>query len=335
MQRTNAVNLHRSGRIFSVFERDMEILPSYTPLFLVDTRGRVVENRKLNMSKGGFSNIISEVCEEDRAFFVSSHGSKDAVVVRAVFGDGKDYIVVSKDSDGFSRCVVCSLSENNCMHLHEYYEKLSCYKDYLDSFSSLVFSCAARTPVLRMFRTRINGTAELLRLTEGKAADKMLRFPFDIAAGKLCDVAKAMHRDAGSDIFIDIHGEDVVINAPESFFKLVLCLMAYGLRCSRSGEVSLSAKEIPGQQLALISLSAKEFSDESEIYIKALSGAFERAGLPFKSEIEGNEMVFSFVSELAREREEVLSDSAVIAREITGILLQEGVFNMYSTVADI
>lgn len=333
MQRS--INLHKSRKAFSRFESDMEILPSYTPIFLIDGRGRIVESRKLRAAKNGFSNIISEICENDRNFFLLAQNSHDAFAVEAFFGDGKDYLVVSKDDFGFSRCVVCSLSENNCMRLDDYYEKLSCYKDYLDSFSSLMFSSNIRTPVLRMFRMRLNGASELMRLSEGKGNDRMLTFPFSVAADKLCNVAKMLHN--GADIEVGTYGSggDVVISAPESFFKLVLCLIAYGVRCSRDGKVKVSARELHDRNLAQITLSVKAASFDSDMYTKALSGAFERSGFPFELARDRDGMTFSFVSLLGEKREEVLSDSAVIATEISNLLSQESIYDMYRTVADI
>ena len=138
MQKNIPLARHKASRLFSKFCADMTMLPSYTPIFLVDAGGQITEKKNLKITDG-FSDIASVTDERDLAALVSYHSRYDAFAVRTSEGDGKSFIVVSKDRSGFSRCVVCSVSENGCVKLRDYYEKLACYKDYLDSFASLLF----------------------------------------------------------------------------------------------------------------------------------------------------------------------------------------------------
>lgn len=330
MQKNTPVALHRVPKLFAKFCSDMEILPSYTPIFIIDGRGRIVEKKNVAQS-GAFPNIVCMVSNNDMGLVLSGRKTDDAYAVEASFGEGKDFIVVSKDEDEFSRCVVCSASENGCVKLRDYLEKLSCYRDYLDSFASLVFSSSARTPVMRMFRTRISGATELLRLSEDGEKGRNVSIPLRLALEKLAGFALSERFGRKAQIVLDGVSPDISVSVPDSFFKLVISVVAMQLRHSKSGKISISAQTSLQNGTAVITMFGDGFSGAEELYNNAIVKAFERAGLMCRMENE----TFEFVLELSHEKTEILMDSEPIIARIDMAFADELISDMYFTIADI
>ena len=333
MQKNLPIALHKVPRIFSKFCADMSMLPPQTPVFLIDTGGRIVEKKNLKNSEA-FENIVAVTDTRDRALLIHSHYDCDAFAVRSGDGGGKDFIVVSKDSYGFSRCVVCSVSENGCVKLHDYYEKLACYKDYLDSFVSLVFSTDARVPVLRLFKMRLSGVTELMRLSEQGGAGRRFSFPLKPALEKIASVARVMDGSGATQMPSDGIPGDVTVNAPEGFFKLMLSVSALLLRCSADGCVKVASQTTHDEKRVRLFMSAKGKPDSS-MYVDALVRAFERTGIECSLEVSGESMSFSCELAAGGKRAEIVSDSAEFDLRIERMLSDENVLNLYRTVADI
>ena len=115
----------------------------------------------------------------------------------------------------------------------------------------------------------------------------------------------------------------------------MLCLIAYGFRCSRDGKLEISAKECADNSTVLVQLSVTSASCGSDMYLKALDDAFSRAGMPFESHRQDGGMIFSCVTNRALKKEQILSDSLVIASRIDSLLGIEVVSDLYCTLADI
>ena len=307
--------------------------PSYTPIFLVDISGQITEKRNLKISDGFYS-LVSLTCEKDRALLVSSHFDYDAFAVRTSDGEGKDFIVVSKDESGFSRCVVCSVSEKGCVKLHDYYEKLACYKDYLDSFVSLVLSSDSRVPVLRLFRMRISGVTELMRLSEEGGAGRKFSFPLKTAMQKISSVALAVDGSRNHQMSLDGIDEEITVNAPEGFFKLMLSVCAFLLRCSSGNGVSLSAEKHKDDGVVRLYASVSGRPD-FVMYVEALTRAFERTGIPCNFECADGRVSFECELKSAAKRADIVSDSGEFELRVENMLAMESVLDLYRTMADI
>ncbi len=330
MQKNTPVALHKVPKLFTKFCADMEILPSYTPIFIIDSRGRIVEKKNIAHC-GTFPNIVCMVSNDDMGLVLSGRKTDDAYAVEASSGEGKDFIVVSKDDDEFSRCVVCSASENGCVKLRDYLEKLSCYRDYLDSFARLVFSSSARMPVMRMFKTRISGATELLRLSEDGEKGRNVSLPLRLALEKLGNFALSERFGRKAQIVLDDVSPDISVSVPESFFKLVISVVAMQLRHGKHGRINISAQTSLQNGTAVITMSSDGFADVGGLYNNAVVKAFERAGLVCRAKDE----IFEFVLELSHEKTEILMDSETIIARIDLAFADEIVSDMYFTIADI
>lgn len=335
MQTNYPVRLHKSKTLFKKFCYDMEVLPSYTPLFLIDTAGRIIEKRKLTLSADDFLNIVSITSSDDKVLLDEGMLLYDVFAVETKSGQGKDFIVVSKDEFGFSRCVVCSCSDKGCVRLHDYLEKLSCYKDYLDSFACLSFSPMARTPALRIFKSRISGASELLRLSEFGDEGRILSFPLKPALEKLACFSMTVSENAKCRIDTDGVQENAAVRVSENFFKLVISLMGLVMRESKADSIEVSSQPSKDGKNIYINFFATSDGFENRMFKDAVIKAFRRSGLDIFT-FEGDGRIgFSVGVEIEKKAEIVLSDSDRILGEIDFVLSDEIIRNLYLMTADI
>lgn len=336
MYKTSPVKLHRAATVFSKFCSDMEILPSYTPLFLIDLSGRIVNKRKLVTKKEDFESIYNLVFEQELPFMLEESACRDAYAVKGNIDDGKNFIVVSKDRDGFSRCVVCSYSEDKCIRLHDYIEKLCSYKDYLDSFSDLAFSSAVRLPAKRLFRMKISGATELVNLAMGKESDngRRISFPVSLALEKLCAFAS---KASGGEAVLEKNqaAAETVVNAPEEFFRLVVSAAALVMRHGTNSKVHVSVKKNVKKQCARIAFTSKRGAGEKDIYERELILAFRRRGLD--CDVTDGDDEYSLYIDVPLEKREklVLSDVFAISVMLDDLMDEQVVRDMYYTISDI
>lgn len=336
MQKTPPVKLHKTAALFSKFCSDMEILPSYTPIFLVDMSGRIIYKQRLITSKEDFESIYSLVHDEEIVFMQERGLARDAYAVRGRVDDGKNFIVVSKDSDGFSRCVVCSYSEDKCIRLHDYIEKLCSYKDYLDAFSDLAFSSMARVPVKRLFRMKISGALELVNLASGnaRADERRISFPLSLALEKLG--AFAGRTNCGSVSFInDDTFSETAVSAPESFFRLVVSAMALVIRHSTNAMVNVFVSKLSDTDNMRVTFVAKSRGNIQDIYERELVSAFRYRGLDCGISDNGKE--YSLFVDLPVEKRKplVVSDVAEISARLDSVMDEQTLIDMYYTILDI
>ena len=336
MQGHIPVRHNRAQRIFSRFCMDMEMLPPYTPLFLVDESGHITNKKGLKTSKTDFESLYNLVSQaEAQSLFHKMH-TCDAYAVSGKLDDGKNFIVISGDSDGFSRCVVCSYSEKGCVKLHDYIEKLCSYKDYLDSFSNLAFSSMARLPVKRLFKIKLSGALELAELSAGTQNDSQRRisFPIGVALDKL---AEFVAKSGGGSIELLRQGSDFdcVVNVPELFFKLMVSAMANAVRYGRNGKVQVSAKALPRDKSVRITLLAKGGEQGEAVYEKALVRAFEARGMLCGIREYDGEYMFYVDLPVKDIDKAVVSDVDVVLKEIDGLMSEQALSDLYFTIADI
>ena len=334
MQNADAVTLHKSHLLFKDFCYDMEILPSYTPIFLIDSRGRIAEKRKLSLSESDFSNIVSITAKEDALQLSEAMKLRDVFVIEASFGKGKDFIVVSKDKYGFSRCVVVSCSDENCTKLHEYFEKLSSYKDYLDSFASLSFGNGIRTPAVRIFKSRMSGALELLRLSENGTEGRKLSFPLKLAIGKLADFALSLQDFCACSIDVDGVGANIAVKTSENFFKLTVALLGLMIRQAKGTDVKIRAIE-DGEGGVYINFGIKGKEFDNEMFRDALVRAFRRSGIDAFTTMGDGEINFCIRTERLIETGVILSDAEKIMLEIEELISDNVVSDLYFMTADI
>ena len=335
MPETCPVKLHKSALVFSKFCADMEMLPSYTPIFLIDRHGRIINKRKLSTSKDDFESIYNLVSDTETSFINESERACDAYAVKGKADDGKCFIVVSKDRDGFSRCVFCSYSEDKCIKLHDYIEKLCSYKDYLDSFASLAFSSMARLPVKRLFRMKISGAMELWELSSGTdSSEKRISFPIMLALEKLGAFASKAN---GAKIELVNAGKPVtsVVNVPEAFFKLAVSTMALVHRLSTNARVRVSVGEREQDGKVTITFSCKTNGKTDCIYQKALVSAFNERGMKSEALENDGEYTFAVHADVEKRAEAVISDVAFISKRIDAIVDDRVLSDMYFTISDI
>ena len=335
MQKTPPVRLHKSVAVFSRFCADMQILPSYTPIFLVDMSGRIIHKQRLITSKEDFESIYNLIHDEEISFIKEQSFVRDAYAVRGRIGDGKNFIVVSKDSDGFSRCVVCSYSEDKCIRLHDYIEKLCSYKDYLDSFSGLAFSSMARVPVKRLFRMRISGALELVNLASGfdRADERRITFPVSLALEKLSAFAAKMN-GASFSFLSEGADSETAVSAPESFFRLAVSAMALVISHSANATVKVALK-LENADKVRITFTAKSRGEMQDIYERELISAFRQRGL--ECGISDNEKEYSLFIDVPVEKKKplVVSDVAEISAQLDSVMDEQALVDMYYTISDI
>ncbi len=328
---------HKSAqRIFSKFCMDMEILPPYTPLFLVDESGHIVNKKRLKTDKTDFESLYNLAADDEAPILYHKNRTCDAYAVCGKIDDGKNYIVVSKDKDGFSRCVVCSYSERGCIKLHDYIEKLCCYKDYLDSFANLAFSSMVRLPAKRLFRTKLSGAIELAELGSGAENDSERRISFPIATA-LDKLGAFVSKSGGGRLELVQDGAsfESVVNVPEVFLKLVVSAMALVLRHSRNSSVKVSALLMPSEKCVRIMLDAKSDGKNEDVYEKALVSAFEARGISCLVRESDGEYSLFIDAPLEERAELVLSDIEVVSLRLDELLSEKELSDLYFTISDI
>ena len=335
MQMHSPVKCRKSASLFTKFCLDMEMLPSYTPIFLIDSFGRIVGKKKLVTKKEDFESIYNLVDPDEISFIHENSEISDAFAVKGQVDDGKNFIVVSKDKDGFSRCVVCSFSEEKCTKLHDYIEKLYSYKDYLDSFASLAFSSVARIPAKRIFKTRISGALSLVELASGTERDmeKKISFPVSLALEKLC--AFAAKANGGK---VLLHKEktytESVINVPEAFFKLMTSAVALVLRHSVNMQAEVFLENISSDKFVKITLKSTSRQGKADIYERALVSAFREYGFECDVLDDGKEYALLITSPVYRKAELVLSDIAEISERIDFLIDDDNLHDIYDTICN-
>ena len=335
MQKHSPVKYRKVTSLFTKFCSDMEMLPSYTPLFMIDSLGRIVNRKRLSLSKESFESIYNLVDAGEIPFIHQKSKICDAYTVKGLVDDGKNFIVVSKDKDGFSRCVVCSFSEDRCIKLHDYIEKLYSYKDYLDSFSSLAFSSSLHIPAKRIFKTRISGALSLVELASGldKDMEKKISFPVFLALEKLCAFAEKAN-DAKVVLFGKDNCSESVVNVPEAFFKLMTSAIALVQRHSINAAVSVYVQGVPCEEKVKITLICNSKHTENDIYERALLSAFREYGFECGVVDDGKEYALFFDMPLYTKAEIVLSDIIVISERIDALVADSVLVDMYDTISD-
>lgn len=320
--------------LFSKFCLDMQILPQGTPIFLADSDGRIVSKRKLPVCKDCFDSIFGLTDEKDIPFLSEQRKLKDAFAVKGRIDDGKNFIVVSAVGEGFSRCVVCSYSERDCIRLHDYIEKLCSYKDYIDSFRGLAFSEKANIPAKRLFKMRISGALELVELSSSADKDeRKLSFPVVLALQKICAFAQKAN---GGNVNFDMGevDESTIIKAPESFFRLTVSAIALVLRHSRNGRVGVCVKRVPETDFVRISFVTENRSGVHDLYGDVLVGAFLQRG--FECGVMTDEKTYGiyFDAVLEKQVKPVLFDVAVMSEQIDSVVSEEIVSDLFFTLSD-
>lgn len=335
MQKHFPVKYRKSASLFTKFCSDMEILPPYTPIFLIDSFGRIVNKKRLVTKKEDFESIYNLVESEEIPFIHESSKTSDAFTVKGRIEDGRNFIVISKDRDGFSRCVVCSFSEERCTKLHDYIEKLYSYKDYLDSFANLAFSSSVRLPAKRIFKTRISGALSLVELLSGddNDTDKKISFPVSLALEKLCAFA-AKANGGNVSLKKESSFSESIINVPEAFFKLMTSALALVLRHSMNMIANVIVENVSSDDFVKITIKAASVHGESDIYERALMSALRVHGFECGVVYDKNEYSVFVTAPVYRKEELVLSDVAAISQRIDHIIDDAVLKDMFDTICD-
>ena len=323
-------SLRKANTVFERFCREIHVLPPDTPIFLIDSAGHIVFRKRLE--KTAFESIYSLIDESQTESFQSHMTLADAFVAEGK--DSKDYVVVSKDEYGFSRCVICSSSEKGSIGLHDYALRLCSYRDYLESFENLVVSPLPRMPVKWLFGLKISGVIELMDLARAERdADRIITFPLMLGLEKLCRFIQKVNRNR-TELLTDGTQESIYVTAPEAFFKLVVSAAALAERFSRTGKVSISVGQAYEINAVRINIFTKGKGDEGDIFEKALVSAFETLG--FYCGVVDSEDVYRIWFEVPVATPAVItvSDVAVISSVIDKLIENETVSALHFTISD-
>lgn len=326
--------LRKANVVFDKLCRDVHILPSDTPVFLIDTAGRIVCKRNLALSPSDFGSIYSLVNEDGAVYVQSCIPSTDAFVVESKDGKGKDYIVISKDEYGFSRCVVCSRGEKGVLRLHDFVARLCSYRDYLENFENLALSSMPKMPVKWLFGLKISGALELLDLSsKEREVERKMTFPLKAGLEKLSGLIQNI-RNGETEFLLEDIDDKTFVTAPEAFFKLVVSMCALAGRFSRTGAVKLKAQRIYERDAVRITAAVVGRGDENDIFEKALVSAFEALG--FLCGIRDNSDGYSIYFEvgLAKPEAVTVSDSAYALSQIDALLEDDILSALNYTISD-
>lgn len=325
-------NLRRANTVFEKFCKDVHVLPPDTPVFLIDGIGRILLRKRFGQVD--FESIYSLLNERDAESFRKRMMLVDAFVVESKDAEGKNFIVVSKDDYGFSRCVVCSSSEKGSIGLHDFVARLCSYRDYLESFDNLVTSSMPRIPVKWIFGLKISGVLEIMDLAGAERdTGKNMTFPLMIGLEKLCSFIQKVNENK-TELLYDESDREIYVTVPEVFFKLVVSAAALAERFSHTGKVKLSAYKTEESGSVMISINTRGKGYEGDIFEKALICAFEMTGFRCRVVDADGDYCIRFEVPLAKPEGIVVSDVAVVSSWIDELLESDAVYALHFTISD-
>lgn len=338
MQKNHAVEYHSLQKYFAAFCNDTKLLPAKTPIFIIDSRMRIVLKRG-QMPKGiCFENLGGLLSRKEFEFFASVRKSEDASAVFLEDGKNKEFAVISGIQDGFSRCVVCSYCEDNCTGLSDYYEKLCSYKGYLDMFSGVSCSGYPRMPVTSMLRMRASGVYHLMNmalLEPSSAHLKESAVPFITALEKLAVFVGKTYENFGDICKISVDGDNVPVMLSVRLMNIIVSCMGFVARDSDDGNLFLDVSE-RNARLAVLSVSSKKkHIGRGGIYKDHILQMLDGMGISYRySEKEG---VCTFELELKRAdvSETVMSEPEQIQEITDSCVSQKWLEDVICTIMNI
>ena len=338
MQKNHAIEYHSLQKHFAQFCKDTELLPKKTPVFMIDSHSRIVIKRG-NVSDGlVFENLGEILSQKEFEFFTSAAKKGDASAVFLEDGKRKEFAVVSKIRDGFSRCVVCSYGEDGCRGISDYYEKLCSYKDYLDSFSGVVCSNYPRIPIMSMLRMRTSGVYHLMNMALSESSSdsrKESAVPFVTALEKLSDFVAKTSEGFGDICKISICGSNVPVMLSVRLMNVIVSCMGFVARDSDDGKLLMNVSEKNDVSVILSLCSGKTCETRSGIYKEHILSILDGMGIPNRYYENEGKCTFELELKKAAEREVVLSEPEKIQEIADGCISQEWLEDVICTIMDI
>ena len=335
MQKNHAVEHSSLQKYFSDFCKDAELLPDKTPIFMTDSRMRVVIKRGQIRWKDHFENLGGLLPQKEFEFYLSVRKNNDAAAVFLDDGKSKEFAVISKIGGGFSRCVVCCYGEEMCKGLSDYYQKLCSYKDYLDLFSSVVCSNYPKMPVISVLKMRLSGVYHLMNMAFCKPSTDKVResaIPFITALEKLAGFVEKTSSDFGDTCKIYIDGENVPVMLSVGLMNILVSCMGFVMRNSKDGKLFLNVSE-KDRGIAVLSMSVNGCGDAiSSIYKDHMLGMLDELGISYRYSKNTGSETFDLELKRASVKDAVISEPEKVQTITDGCLDQKWLEDVIYTI---
>ncbi len=330
MRKTSPLDLRYLSSEFTSLKNDTSFLPSYTPVFITDGYGRIVKSKGILKSHCTHPALSDMMIPENYLKFLNITENRDVCVAEAKM-QSKSFIIISKTSLGFYKCVLTSFSEEYCKNLAEYFDKLCLYKDYLFSFGDIDAITAGQESAFEMLVTLIGGVTALSYISRPDEYDKMQSaVDADMYVGKLISLIKAVSANNQTEINLDSSPVNAFIGVSRHTTRFISALASLMLRQSRDGKIK--AELTKGAKSVKFTLCAKVLPDDScGIYEKALTGAATSL-IGCRITREGDILTVCSEFDVIVPKKVVISDDREIAGRIDGLLSDRQLYDLIYTV---
>lgn len=321
-----------TDREMALLVKETDMLPRYTPIFLSDIAGRILNARNLKAEKDDFLSVARMISQSECEKYLSQREQNDCLVMH-MKSNPKDLLVLTKNDGDVLHGVICSYSEKNCIKLDEYYEKLLSYRDYLDSLTRISLVPQLHMPAIKLFEVRMGGVSQLLRFSSVSfRAHEYMDVPLSMLMEKVAGFVKNVSENSAMRISIDCD-RDKSANIPVCFINLLVSCISLAVRHSRDAYVRMGTKNTDdGYTIIVVETDIMHTDEKSDVYESALSGAFINMGVGF--EILKRDGLYSIHMRLETKeiKKEVLAEADEITRMLSRVLLETDVSDLVYTI---
>ncbi len=279
MYRTSPLDLKNISKDFDKLMKNTGFLPSYTPVFLFDTKGRVIKHKGNLSCYAPFPSVSFMMCADEYRKFRSLTKKHD-VAVASVSDTDCSFIVSSKERHGVFSGVISSCAENNCREMCDYLKKLCSYRDYLCSFEDAAFTDDGARNASDILLTRISGAYALEDLCFPVTSDSSsVYICLNTFISRLCALVEALDgNEKGISIVPHVYDAYTAIN--DRITKTLVACASFMMNESVSGNISVAFNTKP--EKAYVSFTAKTFSEtRSSLFENTIMKALEKSHLDF------------------------------------------------------
>ena len=335
MQKNEGLIFSFSDKFVSDFHREMEILPTGTPLFVCDARGKILYKYKFETGKDMPDDISLLPDDDELSFYLSERTKRDCLAVEISKDSDDEFLVLSKTETGLVRGVVCSCRESQSKRLCDYLEKLCSYKDYLSSFSTIAFSDLSELSLMKRLTSRINGAGYLMKLCDYDFLENEEKYDFPIvtAMRKLalfvegnCDGMSVNVKDFTKET-------QAVVNIPIRFLRIMVSCMSLAARYSKDGKVDVelfsdNCKEVKINIFALSYVDVKQ-----DVFAKTITRSLNGMGIDVNMFSGGGKYCIEMQLEISEKKSVSLAEEDELMRIVSGLFAETALCDMVYTIA--
>lgn len=338
MQKNYAVEQHSLQRCFARFCKDTELLLGKAPVFVIDSRARIMMKRGCFSQGNGFESAGGIFSCKEHEFFASVRKNSDIAAVFLEDGKNKEFVVISKIGDGFSGCVVCSYGEEKCNSFQDYYQKLCSYKDYLDLSCGAVCSNSSSLAVTDLLRIRISGVYHLMNMATPEPSQihiKESAIPCVLALEKLSGFIVKTSESFGEKCEISVGGENVPVMLSVRLMNVIVSCMGFVLRDSDDGRLFVSVSQRDEYTAALSVSSKKKRVGRGGIYKSHLLKMLDGMGVCCRCAENEETRTLELELKRAHVRDVVMSEPEQVQGVADKCFSQEWLADVICTIMDI